>query len=323
MMNEASSDVKTSSPAGCVLCGGTRSRLLGRNPDFPKSGICRCLDCGYMWSRPEPTPAELQDVYRATYRIIRQESPTQDYLDFMDARAGAQSELIARTTSRDFAGLKVLDIGCGAGSLLKVFEEHGAAVTGFEPDIAMSGAARQRLSAAAHIENAMFNAEEWQGEPFDLICLSHVLEHVSNPVDFLAGLMRTARPGGFLFVEVPNETRQTVRAICQYKARGLMHLCFFNAGTLRRVMMEAGWTPLLDVTCGQDISNWLKTLRRNYSLGGRAIRKLGRMLKKAGLPGDAASPAPLEREWFARKNPSGEYLRMVSQKSVQSKPTTT
>ena len=213
MINEASSNVKTSSPTRCVLCGGTGSRLLGRNPDFPKLGIYRCLDCGYMWSRPEPTAAELQEVYRATYRTIRRESPTQDYLDFMDARAAAQYEFIAQTMSRDFAGLKVLDIGCGAGSLLKVFEEHGAVVTGFEPDIAMAGAARERLSAAAHIENTMFVAKEWRGEPFDLICLSHVLEHVPNPMDFLAGLMRTAKPGGFLFVEVPNETRETVRAI--------------------------------------------------------------------------------------------------------------
>jgi 2-polyprenyl-3-methyl-5-hydroxy-6-metoxy-1,4-benzoquinol methylase len=321
-MNEMNSNVKTSSPALCVLCGGTRSQLLGRNPDFPKSGIYRCPDCGYMWSRPEPTQAELQDVYRATYRTIRRESPTQDYLDFMDARAGAQYEFIAQTMSRDFAGLKILDIGCGAGSLLKVFEQHGAAVTGFEPDIAMAGAARERLSAAAHIENAMFVAKEWRGEFFDLICLSHVLEHVPNPVEFLAGLMRTARPGGFLFVEVPNETRQTVRTICKYEARGLMHLCFFNAGTLRKVMNGAGWTPLLDVTCGQDISTWLKTLRRNYSLGGRAIRKLGRILKKVGLAGAASPPVVLEKEWFTKKNPSGEYLRMVSQKPLQSKSST-
>jgi len=273
-----------------------------------------------MWSRPEPTAAELQEVYRATYRTIRSESPTQDYLDFMDARAAAQYEFIAQTTSRDFAGLKILDIGCGAGSLLKVFEEHGAAVTGFEPDIAMAGAARKRLSSGAHVENAMFVAKEWQGEPFDLICLSHVLEHVPNPVKFLAELMRTARPGGFLFVEVPNETRQTICAICKYEARGLMHLCFLNAGTLRQVMTGAGWTPLLDLTCGQDISNWLKTLRRNYSLGGRAIRKLGRILKKAGLAGGAVPPVVLEKEWFARKNPNGEHLRIVSQKPVLSKP---
>ena len=321
-MNKMSSNMNTVSPAGCALCGATSSQLLGRNPDFPKSGIYQCPDCGYMWSRPEPTPAELQEVYRATYRTIRQESPTQDYLDFMNARAVAQYEFIIQTTSRDFAGLKVLDIGCGVGSLLKVFEEHGAAVTGFEPDIAMAGAARKRLSAAARIENTMFNVSEWQGEPFDLICLSHVLEHVSNPVEFLAGLMRTARPGGFLFVEVPNETPQTVRTICKYEARGLMHLCFFNAGTLRQVMNGAGWTPLLDATCGQDISAWLKTLRRNYSLGGRAIRKLRRILQKAGLAGAASPPVVLEKEWFTKKNPSGEYLRMVSQKPLQSKSTT-
>jgi hypothetical protein len=93
-----------------------------------------------------------------------------------------------------------------------------------------------------------------------------------------------------------------------------MHLCFLDAGTLRQVMTGSGWTPLLDLTCGQDISNWLKTLRRNYSLGGRAIRKLGRILKKAGLAGGAAPPVVLEKEWFARKNPNGEYLRMIAKK---------
>ena len=320
MITETSSNMKTSSPAGCVSCGGTGSRLLGRNPDFPKSGIYRCLKCGYMWSRPEPTLAELHEVYRAAYRNVRKESPTPDYLEFMDARAKAQYEFITQTTTSDFTGTKVLDIGCGAGSLLKIFEEHGAAVTGFEPDIAMSGAARERLSAAAHIENAMFVAKEWRGETFDLICMSHVLEHVPNPVEFLAGLMRTARPGGFLFVEVPNETRETVRTIYKCEVRGLMHLCFFDAGTLRRVMIGAGWTPLLDMTCGQNISNWVKTLRRNYSLGWRAVRKLRRILKKAGLVGDAAPPAPLKKAWLTEKNPGGVCLRTISKSPLQSGP---
>ena len=151
-------------------------------------------------------------------------------------------------------------------------------VTGFEPDVAMSGAARERLSATARVENAMFVAKQWRGEPFDLICMSHVLEHVSDPIEFLTELMTVIRPGGCLFVEVPNETRKTVRAICKYGARGLMHLCFFDAGTLRQVMLRAGWTPLLDLVCGQDISHWMKALWRDHSLGGRAIRKVRRAL---------------------------------------------
>jgi SAM-dependent methyltransferase len=312
MMTEASSNVNGSEVIGCALCRGTRNRLLGRNPDFPKSAIYQCLDCGYMWSRPEPSPDELHRVYQAAYRDIRKESPTGDYIAFMDARAEGQYEFITRAASPQWSGFRVLDIGCGVGGLLKVFETRGASVTGFEPDIVMSGAARERLSAAARIENDMFRPEQWRGEPFDLICMSHVLEHVSNPIEFLTGLRKVTKPGSHLFVEVPNETIETVRAMCKYEARGLMHLCFFDVGTLRRVMTGAGWVPLLDLTCGQDISNWLKTLRRNYSLGGRAIRKLGRILKKAGLVKDAVPPATLKQEWFTGQNPNGEYLRMAA-----------
>ena len=80
--------------------------------------------------------------------------------------------------------------------------------------------------------------------------MSHVLEHVPDPVEFLAGLRKAARPESYLFVEVPNETEKTVRAMCKYEARGFMHLCFFDTNTLRRTMAGAGWTPLRDVTCG-------------------------------------------------------------------------
>ena len=40
----------------------------------------------------------------------------------------------------------------------------------------------------------------------------------------------------------------------------------------------------------------------------------GRILQKAGLAGGAVPPVVLEKEWFAGKNPNGEYLRMIAKK---------
>jgi len=39
---------------------------------------------------------------------------------------------------------------------------------------------------------------------FDVITLSHVIEHVHNPVDFCQGCWRMLKRGGFLWIETPN-----------------------------------------------------------------------------------------------------------------------
>jgi 2-polyprenyl-3-methyl-5-hydroxy-6-metoxy-1,4-benzoquinol methylase len=267
-----------------------------------------------MWSQPAPTPAELQEVYRATYRNIRQESATADYLAFMDMRARAQYEFITRATARSFAGLRVLDIGCGAGSLLKKFESHGAAVTGFEPDCLMCETARGRLMADARVENALFSWQDWRGESFDLVCMSHVLEHVPDPVDFLAGLYKITRPEGYLFIEVPNEMVESVQFLCQYRLQGLMHLVFFNEATLRAALKAGTWKLIYSAAYGQNMSDWVASLRRNYSVCRRAIRKARRMLGKTGLISIAARPPELQIDSFTKANPRGEYLRTVAQK---------
>ncbi len=303
---------RTRSSGLCFVCG--RSQLIGKNPDFPKSGIYRCLDCGYIRSQPAPTPAELQEVYRATYRSIRRESATADYLAFMDMRAQAQYKFITHATALNFAGLSVLDIGCGAGSLLREFENHGAVVTGFEPDCNMCETARGRLTAGARVENALFSWQDWRGESFDLVCMSHVLEHVSDPVDFLAGLYKITRPEGYLFIEVPNETLESVQFLCQYQLQGYMHLVFLNEATLRAALTAGTWKPVYSAAYGQNMSDWVGSLRRNYSLWWRAIRKARRILGKAGLISIAARPPELKTESFTRTNPRGEYLRAVAQK---------
>jgi 2-polyprenyl-3-methyl-5-hydroxy-6-metoxy-1,4-benzoquinol methylase len=81
----------------------------------------------------------------------------------MDARARAQYDFISGVMSSGLSGLRVLDIGCGIGSLLKIFEQDGAIVTGFEPDVVISTAAKQRLSRSAHVQTALFWAEDWKG----------------------------------------------------------------------------------------------------------------------------------------------------------------
>ena len=105
-------------------------------------------------------------------------------------------------------GLRVLDIGCGAGLLAEPLARLGAAVTGIDPaprniEVAKAHAAQSALGvdyccAAAELLGA-------EGARFDIVLTMEVVEHVREPEGFLrqAGALR---PGGLLFASTLNRT---------------------------------------------------------------------------------------------------------------------
>jgi 2-polyprenyl-3-methyl-5-hydroxy-6-metoxy-1,4-benzoquinol methylase len=108
----------------------------------------------------------------------------------------------------DLSGKRVLDVGCGAGRLSIACARRGAAVTGFdfsEPAIRIAA-----LNAACSGTEVRFEAREIEEfcasatEPFDIVTMVGVLEHVPDPVQTLGSLNRVVAPGGLLVTSSPN-----------------------------------------------------------------------------------------------------------------------
>ena len=98
-------------------------------------------------------------------------------------------------------GRRLLDVGCGSGELLRRMEERGWAVTGVEPDpVAAEGARANGLD----VRDGMLADAEFPDERFDAIVLSHVIEHVHDPIELLRECGRVLRPGGTLVIMTPN-----------------------------------------------------------------------------------------------------------------------
>jgi 2-polyprenyl-3-methyl-5-hydroxy-6-metoxy-1,4-benzoquinol methylase len=226
--------------AACSICEGTRWRKYGTHPDFPGHHIVRCNRCGLIVTDPLPTTVELSERYKEEYRQVMRESATPEYFGFMDRRAAAQKAFILRNWTVNGHPPRVLDIGCSGGSLLLAMSELTPHLTGYEPDVAMAEEARKRLPASAHIVNDLFDPATVPDGSYDIITLSHVYEHILNPLDYLRELVRVAGPKGLIFIEVPHETSQTVREIVYAKFRGKLHISFFTLPTLRRTIEKAG-----------------------------------------------------------------------------------
>jgi SAM-dependent methyltransferase len=132
----------------------------------------------------------------------------------------------------------IAEIGCGDGSLL-VELSRIATVDGFELSANAAAYARDR-GVARRVE--AFDGEHVparDGE-YDLAVLSHVLEHVPDPLPLL---MEAARVARHVIVEVPLEDNRSARRPAKRKlSEAAGHLHALNRSDVRRLVTAAGMT---------------------------------------------------------------------------------
>ncbi|HYM04082.1 MAG TPA: bifunctional 2-polyprenyl-6-hydroxyphenol methylase/3-demethylubiquinol 3-O-methyltransferase UbiG [Stellaceae bacterium] len=110
---------------------------------------------------------------------------------------------------RPFAGLTLLDIGCGGGLASEPLARLGFAVTGIdagEEGVAAARAHAEATGAAATYRQATAEDLVAAGETFDAVLALEVVEHVADAAMFLAAASALVRPGGALVASTINRT---------------------------------------------------------------------------------------------------------------------
>jgi methionine biosynthesis protein MetW len=144
-------------------------------------------------------------------------------------------------------GSRVLDVGCGTGSVSRIIADtRNAKIIGIEPDSCRAAAARAR---GLEVHEQLFTSAVLEMlEPFDVVIFADVLEHVADPGNFLQLAHRALLPGGRVIASVPNVAHWSVRLDLlrgrfDYQPVGIRdatHLRWFTAQTVRLLFESNG-----------------------------------------------------------------------------------
>jgi SAM-dependent methyltransferase len=141
-------------------------------------------------------------------------------------------------------GGRLLDVGCGNGGFLKLAEDMGWNAEGVDFDSGAVETARSRGLNARRIDADILDRD---GSVYGVITMSHVVEHVHDPVGLLHTLFRLLKPGGMLWLDTPNLDSKGYRRFGP-NWRDLdppRHLILFGGRNLINTLRGCGFTDIV------------------------------------------------------------------------------
>ena len=266
--------------AACPLCGsGARAPLHAglRDHAFNSApgewALHRCEGCGCAYLDPRPSAETLSLAYQRYYthaggpggsflgRLRRRVQNA--YLNsrygtkYPDALAGGEYlarllPVIGAYLDVSFArhlgepepeNARLLDVGSGNGAFLQFASHLGWSAEGIDNDPAAVAAARAAGCSVVHgsLEQLPFGKGRYRH-----VTLSHVIEHVHEPLSLLRQCFELLAPGGRLWLQTPN-LRSLGHDVFGAAWRGLeppRHLVLFDRALLQATLAKAGFSRI-------------------------------------------------------------------------------
>ena len=200
--------------------------------------VC-CEKCGFVYADTAVTQRAYDQFY----------ADSSKYADVQTGTGGGDlpwDDRRLEETAREIACLvpdvdaKIVDIGCANGGLLKWLSRLGRRrLVGVDPAVACVRAA-ERFPGVTGMVGTLFELPA-ELENADCISLSHVLEHVRDLGTALRAVFEKLRPGGMLYVEVPDATRYAEYVTAPLQDFNTEHINHFSLQSLRSLLHANGF----------------------------------------------------------------------------------
>ncbi|MGB3266706.1 MAG: class I SAM-dependent methyltransferase [Microcoleus sp.] len=162
-------------------------------------------------------------------------------------------EMLATFQKTGQTKLRVLDLGCGNGSLSHVIAEHGCEVVGVDnsaPGIAISS---QSFPECQFIQADIYELPDTDMlQSFDVVLAVEVIEHLLYPKELAKNAKKCLKPGGILIISTPYHgyLKNLALAVTGKLDKHFTvlwdngHIKFFSVETLTKLLTKEGYTDI-------------------------------------------------------------------------------
>jgi len=135
----------------------------------------------------------------------------------------------------------ILEIGFGSGQLLARMAKTGGTCTGMEISRNAIDSFKKRYSQRVNLVLGALPNLPFHSAKFNLVVISHVLEHVQNDRKSFKEICRILKPEGRLILYVPTGFGDHPLHLRDYPKRRIMEFCQFYGLTVRKVSQECSF----------------------------------------------------------------------------------
>jgi 2-polyprenyl-3-methyl-5-hydroxy-6-metoxy-1,4-benzoquinol methylase len=236
----------------CPTCGADDAR---DELEKDHMRIVRCAVCDLVYVNPVFDEAHYTAVYAsAEYQDIVRDLGIQSH-DYRVERFGVERvELMARHLRADRP--RYLDVGCSTGFVVEAARSRGWEGVGIDLNPSAVEFGRQR---GLDLRTTSLEGGGFEPASFDAVSLFDVLEHLIDPLRILRRCVALLKPGGILFLYVPNYDSAS-RLLMGKDAHFIWpthHLNYYTPVTIRDLMAREGLVTAYVATEGLDVADYL------------------------------------------------------------------
>jgi 2-polyprenyl-3-methyl-5-hydroxy-6-metoxy-1,4-benzoquinol methylase len=279
-------------PRACPTCGSTDAK---HELDKDHMQLVRCAACDLVYVTPTFDEAHYKRVYAsAEYQEIVRDLGIRSHEYRVERFGRERVALMAGHLTAERP--RYLDIGCSTGFVVEAARNAGWEAVGIDlnPSAIDFGAARGLDLRPVALEDADFAPAS-----FDAVSLFDVVEHLLDPVRTLRASTRLLRPGGIVFLYVPNYDSAS-RLLMGKDAHFIWpthHLNYYTPATLRDLMTREGLATEYLATEGLDLVDYLWYRREVHGEDDAGVQQIADAL-----------------QFFINAGAYGKNLRVIARK---------
>lgn len=230
-------------------CGSASLEQIANRDRFGFDfGVFLCMHCGLLMTNPVISEASLSTYYSEYYHDLHLPVPYDECKFLYRQDQGERVFSVLRPFLPDKEDLTMLDLGSGTGHVTRFFVQE-ATKEGFKAAataLDYNPAIQEKLADEPNIEVIVGGLENLgsQSRIYDVVIMSHALEHFRDIDKQLALLKSHLRESSLIYVGVPGLFR--LKYSCEYSCDFLKyftsaHMYHFNLVSLSHMMGRSGF----------------------------------------------------------------------------------